>query len=849
MEQLVLYVDKYYIIGARCSDGICRAIRLPNGEDRIWLYFYEDVAHNEVTYGKQYETPCLNRDLHYYGDIFENICDSRKMFTQYDHQSELRNIFSASGLFDHLKNPFKEKDNINSYISFSQNIGPAARSIFIEELEESGVSVKLRVAWPEQLALESLQRKSQLDLSGDLLVLNALGDNMYFSTYRFSDDLFVRMNDDCLPGMGMDMRVRALVEDVVEKANWNDAYLKSKEEKEYERQRLKRLFGTEWIQRLDATRQGRPLSIGNFYFANAKYNKLSVTIQSSDIDRRTDAVVNDIVREVSRTISKYSIKTIVMLGDTFSNSMFEQAVRGKLTVKDEAVLRIPTSSLYEILGVYPIIDEVQFSSIEKTFVKDADAERIRIKNAIREEEEQKNAEIELKRKGEEEKARTEAEKWYRTEMQSAYEYEGKQEYQKMLDACEQALKHKPGDEDAEKKKNDAIGYLKKEELSSKQYTDSINKAKEYYSNSRYQEALALSDVALNFRPDSAEASRIKSDALTALNRASRIQDFITSAKVYLKQQMFESAEKELNKILNLDSQNEEALRLKEQLAERKTFIDDLSAQFSKAEQEEDMEVLQSLYEKIKDTDSSLAKSWLNRINAVKRLIESKQKTLAQLSEIREQIDSAEFNDDWEQVVSLCKKSLAIKSQKDINEKLVRAQRKVEKIKEKRDCQQRIDQIQSFISEGKLSDAKKTLTEFQEQYTDKQTVCKKFWGAIFKAEEALDIKKAELPQKEIEPKRKKSKESNGRTNQTYFDDDFFNDSTATPTPKISRKKHDTNQRPTVKNNQGTGDDFFDNSESSQGNEQRIQEGTGDDFFDNPGPQPMEKKKTSIKDFNF
>lgn len=832
MEQLVLYVDKYYIIGARCSDGICRAIQLPNGEDRIWLYFYEDVTHNEVTYGKQYEPPCLNLDLHYYGDIFEDICDSRKMFTQYDHQSELRNIFSVSGLFDHLKNPFKEKDNINSYISFSQNIGPAARSIFIEELEEAGFSVKLRVAWPEQLALESLQRKSRLDLSGDLLVLNALGDNMYFSTYRFSDDLYVRMNDDCLPGMGMDMRVRALVEDVVEKANWNDSYLKTKEEKEYERQRLKRLFGTEWIQRLDATRQGRPLCIGNFYFANAKFNTLSVTIQSSDIDRRTDAVVNDIVREVSRTISKYSIKNIVMLGDTFTNSMFEQAIRGKLIVNNKAVLRIPTSSLYEILGVYPIIDEVQFSSIEKTFVKDADAERIRIKNTIREEEEQKNAELELKRKEEEEKARTAAEKWYRTEMQSAYEYEGKQEYQKMLDACEQALKHKPGDEEAEKKKNDAIGYLKKEELSSKQYTDSITKAKEYYSNSRYQEALALSEVALNFRPDSAEASRIKSDALTALNRASRIQDFITSANVYLKQRMYESAEKELNKILNLDSQNEDALRLKEQLAERKSFIDGLSAQFSKAEKEEDMEVLQFLYEKIKDTDSSLEKSWLNRINTVKRLIESKQKTLVQLSKIREQIDSAEFNDDWEQVVYLCKKSLAInKEQKDINEKLVRAQRNVEKIKEKRDYQQRIVLIQSHISDGKLSDAKKTITEFQEQYPDKQTICKKFLGAIFKAEEALEMelrkKKAESTPKETESKKNKKKETNGNNKQTKFDDEFFNDSKTTPTLETSRKKDDTNQHPIIQNNKGTGDDFFDNSE----------------------PQTKDRKKISINDFNF
>lgn len=827
MEQLVLYVDKYYIIGARCSDGICRAIRLPNGEDRIWLYFYEDVAHNEVTYGKQYETACLNRNLHYYGDIFENICDSRKMFTQYDHQSELRNIFSVSGLFDHLKSPFIEKNIINSYISFSQNIGPAARSIFIEELEEAGFNVKIRVAWPEQLALESLQRKLQLDLSGDLLVLNALGENLYFSTYRFSDDLFVRMNDDCLPGMGMDMRVRALVEDVVEKANWNDAYLKTEEEKEYERQRLKRLYGTEWLKKLDASRQGIPLCVGNFYFANAKFNTLSVTILSSDIDRRTDAVVNAIIREVSRTISKYSIKNIVMLGDTFTNSMFEQAIRGKLTINNEAVLRIPTSSLYEILGVYPIIDEVQFSSTEKMFVEDADAERIRIKNAIREEEEQKNAELELKRKGEEEKARTAAEKWYRTEMQSAYEYEGKQEYQKMLDACEQALKHKPGDEEAEKKKNDAIGYLKKEELSSKQFTDSITKAKEYFSNSRYQEALALSEVALNFRPDSVEASRIKSDALTALKRASRIQDFITSANVYIKQQMYESAEKELNKILNLDSQNEDALRLKEQLAERKSFIDKLSAQFSKAEEEEDIEVLQSLYERIKDTDSSLAKSWLIRISAVKRLIESKQKTLAQLAEIREQIDSAEFNDNWEQVVFLCRKSLAIMSQKDINEKLVRAQLIVEKNKEKRDYQQRIDLIQSLIRDGKLSDAKKTLMDFQENYPDKQMISKKYWGAIFKAEDVLEKKKAESARKEINPKENKRKEPNGKNKQTDFEDDFFNDSTPTPAPKTTRKKDDTNQHPTVKNKPGT----------------------GDDFFDNPEIQPKEKKKISINDFNF
>ena len=43
MKTLSLYIDRWYIAAAVSSDNIPRRIELPNREDRIWLYFYEDI--------------------------------------------------------------------------------------------------------------------------------------------------------------------------------------------------------------------------------------------------------------------------------------------------------------------------------------------------------------------------------------------------------------------------------------------------------------------------------------------------------------------------------------------------------------------------------------------------------------------------------------------------------------------------------------------------------------------------------------------------------------------------------------------------------------------------------------
>ena len=55
MKTLSLYIDRWYIAAAVCYDNIPRRIDLPNREDRIWLYFYEDINNDRVIYGKSYQ--------------------------------------------------------------------------------------------------------------------------------------------------------------------------------------------------------------------------------------------------------------------------------------------------------------------------------------------------------------------------------------------------------------------------------------------------------------------------------------------------------------------------------------------------------------------------------------------------------------------------------------------------------------------------------------------------------------------------------------------------------------------------------------------------------------------------
>lgn len=80
MKELTLYIDKWYIIGAVCTDGVPRLVIPDNKEDRYWLYFYEDTTNNEIVYGKDNQSHYRNNEPHYYGDIFSKMTQSDSHF-------------------------------------------------------------------------------------------------------------------------------------------------------------------------------------------------------------------------------------------------------------------------------------------------------------------------------------------------------------------------------------------------------------------------------------------------------------------------------------------------------------------------------------------------------------------------------------------------------------------------------------------------------------------------------------------------------------------------------------------------------------------------------------------------
>ena len=111
MKRLTLYIDKWYIIGAVCTDGIPHLICPSNKEDRFWLYFYEDVINDEVVYGKENQSHYCNNEPHYYGDVFSLITDKTNSFVRYGRKQDIHQIFKASGIIQKIKDAVGESKN------------------------------------------------------------------------------------------------------------------------------------------------------------------------------------------------------------------------------------------------------------------------------------------------------------------------------------------------------------------------------------------------------------------------------------------------------------------------------------------------------------------------------------------------------------------------------------------------------------------------------------------------------------------------------------------------------------------------------------------------------------------
>ena len=596
MKSLSLYVDKWFITVAINFDGNVIPLSLPNGEDRIWLYFHEDIANSRIEYGKAFENNYRDKQPHYFGDIFNLIEEGDHHFTRYERRrEEMREIFKVAGIFNHLHQAVGEEGSVKTYISFSSDIPDIARLRFIEELEEANFKVVESVARISHLALEECKKRNVFTALGAYLVLVATNDNFHFALYENKGNIFLRKNEGSLFGLGLDVRRRALVETIVENINKNTKLLKSREEFDQECVRQDR-FATTWLEKIARSRPYIPVAFDGITFAVAPNNPALVPVFPNALDSRTTGIVEEMVRKIAdfvkdNQLQPHEIEGIVFIGNTFTNQTFARAINNRFIVDDDKIVIYREEELPKVVSVYSQIDCNQFKGATEKFKIDAEAQEILKKQAKEEEEKRQKAEEDARRQQTIIDSQKKAEREYNNAVENIEHHKSDHNYEEMLEWAEIALKIRPDDDFAKEKGALARQLLAEHKAANKQFNIVLQRAKTAFSEERWSDAISQCEMALELRSDSEEATRLKSEARRRMEVKEKVQELLNRADVFFAQKLYSEALREVSKILSLDPTNREAKEIESKISDVHTRhqenINSLVAKLNEAEQERD----------------------------------------------------------------------------------------------------------------------------------------------------------------------------------------------------------------------------------------------------------------------
>lgn len=877
MKTLSLYIDRWYIAAAVCYDNIPRRIDLPNREDRIWLYFYEDINNDRVIYGKSYQKHYLDKELHYYGDIFSKVVKEDETFKRFGKDVSLKEIFKASDILEHLTRDFNENEKIDTYISFSVDVSYAAQKVFLDILEENNFVIKESVARISHLAVELSNKKGLLNNSNCILVITACNENLRYVVYKQSNNVFVRQgNEGLLRGYGTDLRGRALLEQIVWQINNSTKFLRKEEEEEEEEinrlsQNLER-----WLLQLDNTKFGRPVIYNDITFSRAPHNKQNATILKNVIEERTKTIVNDVVDNIVQYVKELDIvfsdiSHIIFIGDSFKNSMFKEELLQRYPVTPNNIVAFGNKDIPEIVGIYSQMDLSQFDSLRKNIENLSYEQLEQIKIA---EEDRKAREAALKKQEEIDLANAamrEDERKFNAAIVDAESYEKKGDYSSMIDLLNIALTLKPDDKEVKKMLDEANRKLSEIKVKNEQYNKTIRMAQDALNSQRWQDAYSKSEAALELRPDSSEAKRILTESQRKIKLTESLKEFLLRADTFIGQKLYKEALEELNKAKHADSNNKEIeeriSKIQNIQKKHKEELGFLEQELTKAEKEDNFEKAIEICNKLIDKDIQNPRKWNEHIVYLKERRNKYLKDIELFESLKIKINEASFNEHWEELIELCNKALSIKSDDSIKRYLEKAQDKFKLIQDQKNFESLVSNVKTFIADRQWPEAKEIIKVLQEKYPDRSDIIRNLRKQIFDAEEAWEDKLS--GKKHISSPMPNNTEEYGkppvkidRPSKDSSFDDFF----GTDDPKgnnLDQNKGKGTPSKTSRQEKGSsGDDFF-GSDSPKGNSLGLNKGksvpsntnsqkkesSGDSFFDSDSVTKSKQKqhtKPSAKD---
>lgn len=741
MKQLCLYVDKWYIVGSVISDGVPHPLNLPNKEDRAWLFFYEDITSDEVTYGKQFQKRFQNNELHHFGDIFSLIVKSSVTYTKFKLPQPIIGIFKDSHLLSDLLANVAD-DDFETYVSFSVDINPAARFLFLKELENNRFNVKQSVARIDHLALEYASARNNVREDGNYLVLNASNENLHYTLYQRRDEIFVRQGEEeCLIGLGTDSRSRALVEHVVDVINEKEKLLKTTKERETECLRMTS-YVDDWIAKLNATKGVVPVKLTNITLSKDFYKTYEVQVKKTKIDERTDRIVKGIVEAITHYVrdngvSNENLKGVLLIGDTFNNSQFKKEFGTHYSLSDGQFLPYKETNLSEIVSSYLLIDCSQFDNSK--VMANGEQELQRLKRLEEDAEREKNAKEDLERREEEDRQKSEMERNFKDAMEKGFDAESKLDYDGMEDYFNIALRLHPGDETAKQKYEEALRKKAEQSVANEKYKEIIQSAKSAKDDGDWETAKQKAEEAIGYKPDSIEAQRIKEEAVRYIKSSKDLERYLDRADLFFAQKSYKDALEELKKAKLLgiedDSIEERIERIKEEQSETLSKIESLKTKLDSAMEAADFDTALEMCDALIDLDFVNSRKWTARLGDIKFAMQKFETEKVRWNSLIDQIETAFIAEDWPNVVSLCTEALTIQDSEKIQIRLSKAKEKIESISKSRMLDQIVLVIKDLILDGEFGKAKEKLKSVDEQLDDYRK--KELYRLIFAKEDEAE----------------------------------------------------------------------------------------------------------------
>ena len=672
MNCLSLYVEKWYIVGAICTGNGLQRIVLPNGEDRVWLYFFEDVANDRVFYGMNNKRSAQNREAHYYQDVFANIVDSEAKFKKFGRDYPLAEIFKYSNILDDLKTAYTKwasDEQIPTYLSFSQDISYNAQSLFKEQLEKNGFTVKQFVGKIEFLALEWLIRTNKLHLPKEkmALVLKSCNENLHMSVYSTDGNLLIESSNDTLSGYGSDVRRHAVIEDVVKQGNSTLKFLTKKEEFDHEMKRMEDSV-EEWILKLDNGRSGIPVRITDINFSLAPDNKFTANLKSKIIDERTKAIIRTIIDYVKKFVTEkvgiheYDLGAVVLIGNSFENNQYFKEIDQWLQINQANMFKITEVKLPDVVSVYSQIPDDYFSAEESFFgVQSAEEKKLQKKNEA-ERIERRKADEALAQIKQTEEEKNRAERAFKDAIAQYYEAESKKDFANMKEFLQIALSKKPGDSLAAKLLSQLEDAVRKEDLKSEQYRNAINAANKFFEEGDLDNALAFYTQAITIDANSVHSKEKIKEIRKIKADIGKAEECLTRAEVFEGQKLFSKALTELNKAKLLNPNNNDIISkisdLEGLISEKEQRISSLKATLDSAEQKGIFALAIAACRDLIQYDDDNANKWERKANELEKKKAKEDEKARILAECKKAVVDASFNDEWNKVLSAATKALS-----------------------------------------------------------------------------------------------------------------------------------------------------------------------------------------------